>query len=168
MSFLQRAKEMLGLADEYYDDYDDEYYDDELEEDDEDHDYSPRSVYRSPYEEEPRSVRRLDRGPDVERARAASVPQVQMHIAEPKDFGEAQAIADRFKMGAPVIMNLTGADPDLSKRFIDFASGLTYGLEGGLQKVSERVFMLTPENVDVSAEQRRRLKDRGLFTIDAV
>jgi cell division inhibitor SepF len=95
-----------------------------------------------------------------------SAPQVKMHIVEPRAFSEAQAIADKFKLGTPVIMNLTGSDADLSKRLLDFASGLTYGLEGGLQKVSDKVFMLTPRNVDVSAEDRRRLKDKGLFTID--
>jgi cell division inhibitor SepF len=89
-----------------------------------------------------------------------------MHIAEPKAFTEAQSIADRFKSDTPVIMNLTAADPDLSRRLIDFASGLTYGLDGGLQKVSERVFMLTPANVDVSAADKRRLRDKGLFSAE--
>lgn len=88
-----------------------------------------------------------------------------MHITEPKSFSEAQAIADRFKSGTPVIMNLTMTQPDLAKRLIDFASGLTYGLDGGLQKVSDKVFMLTPANVDVSAEDRRRLLDKGLFDL---
>lgn len=93
-------------------------------------------------------------------------PQVKMHIVEPKSFTEAQSIADRFKQGTPVIMNLTMTAPDLSKRLIDFASGLTYGLDGGLQKVSDKVFMLTPANVDVSAGDMRRLRDKGLFSVD--
>ena len=93
-------------------------------------------------------------------------PQVKMHIAEPKSYSEAQTIADRFKQGTPVIMNLTMTPPDVSKRLIDFASGLTYGLDGGLQRVSDRVFMLTPANVDVSAGEVRRLKDTGLFTLE--
>jgi cell division inhibitor SepF len=89
-----------------------------------------------------------------------------MHIVEPRSFAEAQSIADRFKAGTPVIMNLSSSDAELSKRLLDFASGLTYGLDGGLQKVSEKVFMLTPSNVDVSAEDRRKLRDEGLFTLD--
>jgi cell division inhibitor SepF len=92
-----------------------------------------------------------------------AVPQVKMHIVEPRTFTEAQQIADKFKQGVPVILNLTAADAELTRRLIDFTSGLTYGLNGGLQKVSEKVFMLTPANVDVSAEQRRVLRDKGLF-----
>lgn len=167
MSFLDRAKAMLGLGDDYYEDEfeDDDYYEEDQDEA-EGGGFSPRSVYRSPYSESAQNVHRVERGPDVDRARRAGGPQVQMHIAEPRHFSEAQAIADLYKTGVPVIMNLTVTDPDLGKRLIDFASGLTYGLEGGLQKVSDRVFMLTPENVDVSDAQRRDLKDRGLFTFD--
>jgi cell division inhibitor SepF len=86
-----------------------------------------------------------------------------MHIVEPKSFSEAQSIGDKFKKGTPVILNLTMTSPDLAKRFIDFASGLTYGLDGGLQKVSDRVFMLSPHNVEVTDADRRRLRDTGLF-----
>ena len=91
---------------------------------------------------------------------------MKMQIVEPRTFSEAQAIADKFKQGVPVIMNLTMTDPDLAKRLLDFASGLTYGLNGGLQKVSDKVFMLTPANVDVSDAQRAAMRDRGLFGMD--
>ena len=164
MSFLQRIKEMLGLAGEYYEDeYDDDYYDEDDDEAFEDR--SSRSVYRSPYSER-LSMRRADREQDLNRADPAGPPQVQMHIVEPRSFAEAQGIADKLKMGTPVIVNMTVSDPDLAKRLIDFSSGLTYGLDGGMQKVSDRVFMLTPANVAVSDAQRRDLRDRGLFSID--
>lgn len=107
-----------------------------------------------------------DRGPAPAVAAVPAQPQVKMHIVEPRAFSEAQSIADKFKSGTPVIMNLTGTDAELAKRLLDFASGLTYGLEGHLQKVADKVFMLTPRNVDVSAEDRRRLKDRGLFSAE--
>jgi cell division inhibitor SepF len=190
-------KVRLGLED----DWDDEYYEDEgvHEPEDEDEAFSAPSArrseppYQSPYGSGagPGAVRRLDRGPDLERARSESprggydaprgnaslrsVPaapapsaapgsaNMKMHIVEPKSFTEAQSIGDKFKQGTPVIMNMTSTTPDLAKRLLDFASGLTYGLEGGLQKVSERVFMLTPHNVDVSDADRRRLRDTGLF-----
>ena len=97
---------------------------------------------------------------------SVSPPHVQMAIVEPRAFSEAQSIADKFKAGTPVIINLGSCDAELAKRLLDFASGLTYGLDGGLQKISDKVFMLTPRNVDVSAEDRRRLKDRGLFSVD--
>jgi len=91
---------------------------------------------------------------------------MKMHIVEPRSFTEAQSIADKFKQGTPVIMNMVSTSPDLAKRLLDFASGLTYGLDGGLQKVSDRVFMLTPHNVDVSDADRRRLRDTGLFSAE--
>ena len=81
----------------------------------------------------------------------------------PRSFNDAQAIADRYKDGTPVILNLQGADPDLSKRLIDFSSGLTYALNGSMQRVADKVFLLTPRNVEVSAEERARLIDRGFF-----
>lgn len=164
MGILQRVRELLGLGGDYY--YDDEDYEDEyLEDEDYEDEDSERSVYRSPFADERPSVRRVEREPERTRT-ASSQAQVQMHIAEPKTFGDAQVIADKFKKGTPVIMNLTLTDPDVAKRLIDFASGLTYGMDGGLQKVADRVFMLTPANVDVSDAQRHDLRARGLFTVD--
>ena len=81
----------------------------------------------------------------------------------PRSFNDAQQIADRFKDGVPVILNLQSADQDLSKRLIDFASGLTYALDGGMQRVADKVFLLTPRNVEVSAEERARMLERGGF-----
>jgi len=81
----------------------------------------------------------------------------------PKNFNDAQQIADKFKDSIPVILNLQGADTDLSKRLIDFASGLTYALNGGMQRVADKVFLLTPKNVEVSAEERARMLERGGF-----
>ena len=65
----------------------------------------------------------------------------------PRSFNDAQQIADRFKDSMPVILNLQGADQELSKRLIDFTSGLTYALDGGMQRVADKVFLLTPRNV---------------------
>src|SRR5215217_3220955 len=65
--------------------------------------------------------------------------------------------------GIPVILNLQGTDTDLSKRLIDFASGLTYALDGGMQRIADKVFLLTPRNVEVSAEERARLIEKGFF-----
>jgi cell division inhibitor SepF len=196
VSLWKDLKVRLGLED----DWDEEYYDEageayEGSEADEAFAEPRREAsYESPYGSGagPGAVRRLDRGPDLERARGAyeaqprgydaprtgsslrSVPtgaavaaqgpaNLRMHIVEPKSFTEAQGIADKFKQGIPVIMNMSSTSPDLAKRLLDFASGLTYGLDGGLQKVSERVFMLTPHNVDVSEADRLRLRNKGLF-----
>jgi cell division inhibitor SepF len=88
---------------------------------------------------------------------------VQVHLVVPKSFNDAQQIADQFKDAVPVILNLQGSDTDLSKRLIDFASGLTYALDGGMQRIADKVFLLTPRNVEVSAEERARLIEKGFF-----
>ena len=88
---------------------------------------------------------------------------VRVHLVIPKSFNDAQQIADKFKESIPVVLNLQGIDNDLSKRLIDFASGLTYALDGGMQRIAEKVFLLTPRNVEVSAEERARLLEKGFF-----
>ena len=86
-----------------------------------------------------------------------------VHLVVPRSFNDAQQIADKFKDAVPVILNLQSSDAELSKRLIDFASGLTYALEGGMQRVADKVFLLTPRNVEVSAEERARLLEGGGF-----
>ena len=88
---------------------------------------------------------------------------VRVHLVIPKSFNDAQDVADKFKDSIPVILNLQGSDADLSKRLIDFASGLTYALDGGMQRIADKVFLLTPRNVEVSAEERARLIEKGFF-----
>jgi cell division inhibitor SepF len=94
---------------------------------------------------------------------APSPGSVKVHLVLPRSFNDAQQIADRFKIGVPVILNLQSADQELSKRLIDFASGLTYALDGGMQRVADKVFLLTPRNVEVSAEERAKMLERGGF-----
>jgi cell division inhibitor SepF len=89
--------------------------------------------------------------------------EVRVHLVIPKSFNDAQDVADKFKDSIPVILNLQGSDTDLSKRLIDFASGLTYALDGGMQRIADKVFLLTPRNVEVSAEERARLIEKGFF-----
>jgi len=86
-----------------------------------------------------------------------------VHLVVPKAFNDAQEIANQFKATVPVILNLQGIDSDLSKRLIDFSSGLTYALDGGMQRIADKVFLLTPRNVEVSAEERARLIEKGFF-----
>ena len=88
---------------------------------------------------------------------------VRVHFVAPKNFNDVQDVADKFKDAIPVILNLQGTDTDLSKRLIDFSSGLTYALDGGMQRVADKVFLLTPRNVEVSAEQRAQMAEKGFF-----
>ena len=88
---------------------------------------------------------------------------VQVHLVTPNSFNDAQEVADRFKRNVPVILNLQTTEGELAKRLIDFASGLTYALEGGMQKIADKTFLLTPRNVEVSAEEKARLVEKGFF-----
>jgi cell division inhibitor SepF len=144
-----------------------------LVEDDDLDDYG-YDEYGQPEEEEPppgRSRRRRSHGPrDGQPGPEAVVrpmPNAQpgrFHLVQPSSFNDAQEVGDRFRQGIAVLMNLQMADADLSRRLIDFASGLAYGLGGSMQPVAEKVFLITPQGVQVSAEERRRLlEDRGLF-----
>ena len=89
--------------------------------------------------------------------------EVRVHLVVPKSFNDAQDVADKFKESIPVIVNLQATDNNLSVRFVDFVSGLTYALDGGMQRIAEKVFLLTPRNVEVSAEQRAELIEKGFF-----
>jgi cell division inhibitor SepF len=89
--------------------------------------------------------------------------EVRVHFVAPKSFNDVQDVADKFKDTIPVILNLQGTDTDLAKRLIDFSSGLTYALDGGMQRIADKVFLLTPRNVEVSAEERARLVEKGFF-----
>ena len=156
----------------------------EEDEYDEDETLAPHDELERSYQERP-NVRKLSRGrgrsdyDDIfadEAPRAASPPQrvvrpieaprqqrVEVHLVVPKNFNDAQQIADKFKVDVPVIINLQGAEVELSKRLIDFGSGLTYALDGGMQRVADKVFLLTPRNVEVSAEEKARLMEKGFF-----
>ncbi len=88
---------------------------------------------------------------------------VQMKLVAPRNFNDAQQVADEFKSRRPVILNLQDTNADLSRRLIDFCSGLTYALGGGMQKIATQTFLLTPENVQVSAAEAERMLERGFF-----
>ena len=79
----------------------------------------------------------------------------------PQSFGDAKTLADEFKDDVPVIMNLQGIERDLARRLIDFASGICYALDGGMEKIASQVFLLTPQSVELSDEDRRRIEERG-------
>ena len=91
-------------------------------------------------------------------------PRISLHVVEPRSFNDAKEIGDRLKVNSPVVMNLQRADPTLARRLVDFASGLTYMASGTIRPIGERIFLLTPPNVEVSAEEAREMMtDRGFF-----
>jgi cell division inhibitor SepF len=162
----------FGLAESNHD-----YYDDE---DGYDEGYEPEAELQESYAERP-NVRRInsrrkrddfddifaeDVGDTPTRTLKSVAPKAnsgQMHFSAPQSFNEAQQIADKFKNQVPVILNLQETDTDMAKRLIDFASGLTYALDSGMQRIADKTFLLTPRNVHFSAEERARLMERGFF-----
>ena len=89
------------------------------------------------------------------------VPSVRVHVVVPHRFADSQEIGERCKEHAPVVVNLQEADGPLTRRVIDFCSGVTYALSGSMEKVAEQVFLLTPADLEVSVEERRRLQEAG-------
>ena len=162
----------FGLADDaaYDDEYDESYMEPEVQMQDT---YRERPTVRRL----PSSRRRRDEfddifADDVEASRTTTLRpvsrsrnggDVRVHFVAPKSFNDVQDVADKFKDAIPVILNLQSTDSDLNKRLIDFSSGLTYALDGGMQRIADRVFMLTPHNVEVSAEERARIIEKGFF-----
>jgi cell division inhibitor SepF len=171
--------------DEGYGRYDGREYDDR-----EPADYAPPSGYRGSYAEEgrygPVHPREFDR-PEMSRPRLGSwlrnstrgalamdprrmamlfeegSPLSKITTLRPKDYSEARTIGERFRDGTPVIMDLVSMDNADAKRLVDFAAGLAFALRGSFDKVATKVFLLSPADVDVSPEERRRIAETGFY-----
>ncbi len=150
-------------------------------------DYPPPSGYRGGYGEEPHfRPREFDRT-DMNRPRFGSFlrgstrgalamdprrmammfeeghPLSKITTLRPKDYSEARTIGERFRDGTPVIMDLVSMDNADAKRLVDFAAGLAFALRGSFDKVATKVFLLSPADVDVSPEERRRIAETGFY-----
>ena len=167
-SMWQRTLTFLGLVEEPYDD---------------DYDLPPEDLGPSrrerPLAEPPRQERsnvrtiapaRTMASPPEEPAlrpdaggAVRPVPSSKVHVTNPTTFNDVEEVGVNFRNGVPTIMNLAGASESVAKRLLDFASGLIFGLDGRIERVGDRVFLLTPVGVDVSTEERRRLSERGFF-----
>lgn len=183
-SFMKKTMAYLGLVDDDYDDYDD--YDPRsstaagrmgqrsamVDDIDEPPVSAPNPRIRTLTREEangtvmPASPSPLSARASVGSSSVRPISQdaanARVHIVAPGRFADAQEIANRLMNNQPVIVNMQSADRDLQRRMIDFCSGVTYALSGGMERVADEVFLLTPSNVKVSDEERQRLADRGL------
>ena len=185
---LRKGMSWLGLGpDEDYDDYDypeDDYLGDEPAEPvqraaprrrpapaDPDFDDAPATA------SEPGGIRVLPATATAERHQTSTEPEparvrsvvrplpsatAKPHVVNPKAFNDAQEVGDWFKRRQPVIVNLQGLDRDLARRLLDFASGVAYGLGGTVERVASHVYLLTPADVEVSADDRRRISEGAL------
>ena len=182
-SFMKKTMAYLGLVDDDYDDYDD--YESRspaavgrtgqravgtIDEVDEPTTAMPSPRIRTLTRDEtsgspvaaPAPVARSGAGSSSVRPISQETAGARVHIVAPGRFADAQEIANRLMNNQPVIVNMRSADRDLQRRMIDFCSGVTYALSGGMERVADEVFLLTPSNVKVSDEERQRLADRGL------
>ena len=173
MTVWKKAMSYLGLGpDDAYDDYDlppePERAPRSSSRSSTDQDYGVRAVPRQqradgdygrpPAAGEEASVTARPRGQGSAVRPVSGGPPKAPHTVRPLRFDQAQEVADTFKHGQPVIMNLQEVDRDLLRRLIDFASGLCYALNGKLDKVASGVYLLTPANV--SDEDRRQMAER--------
>jgi cell division inhibitor SepF len=117
---------------------------------------------------EPAAPARDDYGGYPTDDRVDTVPPRQVELARittlhPRTYNEARTIGEHFREGTPVIMNLTEMVDSDARRLVDFAAGLIFGLRGSIDKVTNKVFLLSPANVEVTAEDKARIAERGFF-----
>lgn len=153
MTALRNAMVYLGLAedDKRYDEYD-EYVDDyegghELVEDE-------RAAEVTP-------LRRVPSTPAVREVEVT--PMNRITTIHPSTYNDARAIGESFRSSTPVIMNLTDMDDSDAKRLVDFAAGLVFATRGTIERVTNKVFLLSPPNVTVAAEDKQRIAEGGFF-----
>ena len=143
---------------------------------DEEEEFEEDLVEEPPHRAEPPAVRtisrpermREDRHPAGRGGGLRTLPTAgptSVHVVEPRIFDDAQDFADRYKSGVPVIINLRLTEQKHAPKILQFASGLVYGLNGKMQRVGEQVYLLTPFNMEVSADEKRRLAEHGLFGV---
>jgi cell division inhibitor SepF len=165
-SAMRKMAVYLGLVedDRYDDDYDEyDIYDDEAAD--------RRRVERA--DDESSSVGTSDQPEDEQKTfaveRRASLTEsavsdlARITTLHPRTYNEARTIGEHFREGTPVIMNLTEMVDSDAKRLVDFAAGLIFGLHGSIERVTNKVFLLSPANVEVTAEDKARMAERGFF-----
>lgn len=152
---LRKTMVYLGLAEDegrYYDEAYDEYEADETFQSEESHE---RSAEVTPLTTR-RSVAQVVRTPE-----ASGISRIT--TIHPRTYNEAKTIGENFRDGTPVIMNLTDMDDSDAKRLVDFAAGLVFGLHGAIERVTAKVFLLSPSTVEVNAEESAAVPGRTLF-----
>jgi len=173
---MRRIGEYLGLLEDtgrYDDDYD--AYDPELDEAGYDDRYAEDTspVAAKPSRREQREARQaatvahLDdrrRGGTTTVAAGPRVAELsKITTLHPRTYNEARTVGENYRDGTPVIMNLTEMDDNDAKRLVDFAAGLIFATRGSIERVTNKVFLLSPPNVSVAAEDKARIADGGFF-----
>jgi cell division inhibitor SepF len=125
--------------------------------------------YERGYDDRTRSLRAVRDDEPMARATAPAAPRTapsstsRITTLHPRTYNDARAIGEQFRDGTPVIMNLSEMDDGDAKRIVDFSAGLVFGLHGTIERVTQKVFLLSPANVVVTAEERERITQGGFF-----
>ena len=148
---LRKTMVYLGLAeeDQRYDGYDDYAYDDEP------------GGHHEEHTAEVTPIRRTSMAHVVRDHESGTLNRIT--TIHPRTYNEAKTIGENFRAGTPVIMNLTDMNDSDAKRLVDFAAGLVFGLHGAIERVTAKVFLLSPSHVEVSAEEPAAEPARALF-----
>jgi cell division inhibitor SepF len=154
---MRKIGEYLGLLEDtgQYDEFDDETTK---------HDVVAEQPAREPRDRRPAPVSDIS-----ERRRPASVsPGVVAELSRittlhPRNYNEARLVGENYRDGTPVIMNLSEMDDNDAKRLVDFAAGLIFATRGTIERVTNKVFLLSPPNVSVSTEDKERIAENGFF-----
>src|SRR5579884_2280387 len=160
---MRKVGVYLGLVEDedgYDGDYEGGYepaYDDSADYDVREHG-APRAIRVTRPGERPESTAAAPRG-----ASAAPMDSYRITTLHPRNFNEARVIGEQFRDGSPVIMNLSDMDDADARRLVDFAAGLIFGLRGSIDRVTNKVFLLTPANVEITAEDKSRMAGAGFF-----
>lgn len=130
-------------------------------EDEETYEREESDISRDELEDEPlvRKIRTRKPSERVIKAIDGEGPSLRVFVSEPRIFNDVQEMANRYRLGIPVILNLQSTDDITARRILDFASGMVYALKGGITPIGERIYMLTPRNVEITPEDRRRLRE---------
>jgi cell division inhibitor SepF len=137
---------------------------------DEDDGYDERAHVVRRHEEPALRVTRREEAPERAERPAAprhepvdSLDAYRITTVHPRNYNEARIIGEHFRNGTPVIMNLTDMDDSDAKRLVDFSAGLVFGRHGSIERVTQKVFLLTPDNVEITAEDKSRMAGAGFF-----
>jgi cell division inhibitor SepF len=157
-SAMRKMAVYLGLVE------DDHRYQDKYDSYGEYEDYDESALTEGPEEADPRGSREDYPGYQVPDWRPEQPTDLaRITTLHPRTYNEARTIGEHFREGTPVIMNLTEMVDSDAKRLVDFAAGLIFGLRGSIERVTNKVFLLSPANVEVTAEDKARIAERGFF-----
>jgi cell division inhibitor SepF len=165
-SAMRKMGVYLGLLEDT-ERYDDEYYDDDYDRGHAGQIGHPESQHVEPARSAPAAAPT----PVANIAEHRRPQQPQQRVAElsrittlhPRTYNEARTIGENFREGVPVIMNLSEMDDSDAKRLVDFAAGLVFAVRGSIERVTNKVFLLSPPNVSVAAEDKQRIAEGGFF-----